>query len=462
MTTVAIIGAGLAGCEAVAFLARRGVPVRLYEMKPARRTPAHVSEHFAELVCSNSLRSDELTAGPGILKAELRQAGSFLVQVADRCRIPGGAALAVDRERFAAEVTAGVAALPGVELVPGEVTSLDDVPEPLVILASGPLTAEALAQDFSRRVGADTLAFYDAIAPIVEASSVDATRLFFASRWGIGEPDAYWNAPMTREQYQAFVDALTQADQLAPRAFEDEAYFEGCQPVEEIARRGRESLAFGPMKPVGLHAPDGSRPYAVVQLRREDAAGTAWNLVGFQTRLRQGDQRRVFGLIPGLEHAEYLRYGSIHRNTFVCHPRVAGPDLRLNAEPRVRLAGQLTGVEGYIESIASGWLTALATFRELEGAPFNPPPPTTALGGLYRHLTLTIPERFQPSNIHLGLLAPLPPGWRGKKKDKRAALGARAVADFRQWMIVASGVPCSVGAPLAGALRPTGLSPDHD
>jgi methylenetetrahydrofolate--tRNA-(uracil-5-)-methyltransferase len=429
---VAIIGGGLAGCEAAMLLARAAVPVTLYEMKPARRSPAHVLDGLAELVCSNSLRSDAPDTGPGILKAELRLTGSFLLAQADEARVPAGTALAVDRERFSEAVTAALEAEPLVTIVRQEVRALDEVAEPHQIVASGPLTADGLAADLTARLGAGHLAFYDAIAPIVDAASLDMDRLFFASRWGKGAPEDYLNAPMDQATYEAFVQALLGADRVAPRTFEDAGYFSGCQPVEEIARRGAESLAFGPMKPVGLEPPSGGRAHAVVQLRREDRAGQAYNLVGFQTRLPQADQREVFHMIPGLERARFLRYGSIHRNTFLDHPAVADASLRLVREPSTRLAGQLTGVEGYIESIASGALAALFTLAELRGAPLTPPPPTTASGGLLRHL-LTPAPRYQPTNIHMGLIEPVP--WRRgvKKRDRRRATGQRALEAFSGW-----------------------------
>jgi methylenetetrahydrofolate--tRNA-(uracil-5-)-methyltransferase len=323
--------------------------------------------------------------------------------------------------------------LPGIELVNRQVATLAELDEPHVLLATGPLTADALAADLGARVGQGHLAFYDAIAPIVDGDSLDLGRVFFASRYGKGEPDAYANCPMNEAEYHAFVAALTEADQLTPRAFEDERYFDGCQPVEQIAKGGVESLAHGPMRPVGLTPPDGSRPYAVVQLRREDAAGRAFNLVGFQTRLRHPDQVRLFRTIPGLEDVRFLRLGSIHRNTFVDHPAVADASLRLKAEPRVRLAGQITGVEGYIESTASGYLSAMALLAELAGRPFVPPQGTTALGGLYRHVT-TSTKRFQPTNAHLGLLDAIP--WRRgvKKPQRRLEYGERALADFEAWI----------------------------
>ena len=439
---VAVVGAGLAGCEAAGVLASRGHRVRLYEQKPAHRSPAHVADTFAELVCSNTFRSEELDTGPGILKAELRRAGSLIVAAADATRIPGGSALAVDRARFSALVTERVRALPGVEVVPRQVASPAEVDEPHVILATGPLTSDALAADLGARVGQGHLAFYDAIAPIVDGESLDLERVFFASRYGKGDPDGYANCPMAEGEYHAFVAALTEADALTPRAFEDERYFDGCQPVERIAEGGVESLAHGPMRPVGLTPPDGSRPHAVVQLRREDAEGRSFNLVGFQTRLRHPDQARVFRMIPGLEQARFLRFGSIHRNTFVDHPAVAQADLTLKAEARVRLAGQITGVEGYIESTASGWLVGWAVACQLEGRPFVPPPSTTTLGGLYRHVTTPV-KRFQPTNAHLGLLDAIP--WRRgvKKPQRRYEYGERAVIDFTRWLAPERAAPPS-------------------
>ena len=431
--TVAIVGGGLAGCEAAGLLARAGVPVRLYEQKPLARSPAHVADTLAELVCSNTFRSDEMDTGAGVLKAELRRLGSLIVEAADATRIPGGSALAVDRLRFSAAVTERLHAMPEVEVVARAVASLAEIEEAHVIVATGPLTGDALAEDLRACLGHEHLAFVDAIAPIIDAESLNMDKLFFGSRYGKGEPDAYLNAPMTREQYEDFVTELLDADRVTPRAYEDVKTFQGCQPIEAIAEQGADALAFGPMKPVGLSAPDGSRPAAVVQLRREDAGGHAWNLVGFQTRLRHSDQKRVLRLIPGLENAHILRYGTIHRNTFVDHPAVAQTDLCLVADPRVRLAGQITGVEGYIESTASGWLVAHTLLAQLEGRAFVPPPPTTTLGGLYRHVTSRSGRTYQPSNVHLGLLDPMVKPRGVKKREHRRAYGARALNDLDIW-----------------------------
>lgn len=443
--SVGIVGGGLAGCEAAGHLARAGLVVTIYEQKPEGRSPAHVADTLGELVCSNTFRSDSLDTGPGILKSELRRLRSVVMAAADANRVPGGTALAVDREAFSAALNARIEELPGVSVERREIRSLDEVIglHDHIIVATGPLTAPALAADLVSRVGSEGLSFYDAIAPIVDAESLDMDKLFFQSRYGKGEPDAYLNSPLDEAQYHAFVAALSEADRLSPREFEDERYFEGCQPIEAIAERGVESLAWGPMKPVGLSPPGipkGENAYAVAQLRREDTGGHAFNLVGFQTRLPQGEQRRVLRMLPGFESVRFLRYGTIHRNTFLHHPRVADAELRLRVAPTVRLAGQITGVEGYIESTGSGYLAAWALLNELRGETLAPPPHTTALGGLYRHITTDIagaPHKYQPSNIHFGLIDPLEPAVRKRvkrKRDRRAAVGERAIADFNLWL----------------------------
>jgi methylenetetrahydrofolate--tRNA-(uracil-5-)-methyltransferase len=423
--SAAVIGGGLAGSEAAWALAERGVRVTLYEMRPVVPTPAHQTGRLAELVCSNSFKSTEHTNAHGLLKEELRRLGSILLPAAERARVPGGAALVVDREIFSAEVDRQVRSHPNITVVEGEATAL---PEPGVV-ATGPLTSEALAAAIAERLGTTALAFYDAIAPIVADDSLDHDVLYRMSRYGKGEGDDYLNAPMSREQYAAFVAALAEGDQYQGKAFDEIPYFEGCLPVEEMAARGPETLRFGPMKPVGLPDPrTGREPYAVVQLRREDKAGQMWNLVGFQTRLRIPEQQRVFRMIPGLEQAEFLRYGSIHRNSYINSPRSLGPGLALGG---TFFAGQLTGVEGYTESLGTGLLAGINLARRLRGLAPAVPPPTTMLGGLLRYLREADPDHFQPMNANFGLLDPLP--GKGRKAERKALQAERALADFDAW-----------------------------
>jgi len=432
MEPVTVIGAGLAGSECAVQLARRGIPVRLCEMKPLRRSPAHRTDGPAELVCSNSLRSDSPDTPIGLLHAELRRLGSVILGEADLARVPAGEALAVDRERFSAGVERALASAPGLVRAVGEVESL---PPGDVVVATGPLTSEALTRALSPWTG-DKLYFYDSIAPIVAADSVDEAVTFRASRWGRGDGADYLNLPLDEAQYRAFVAALLSAEKVVPHAFEEARYFEGCLPIEVMAERGVETLAHGPMKPVGLEDPrTGRRPYAVVQLRQEDLAGTAFNVVGFQTRLTWPEQRRVFRTLPGLAQAEFLRMGQIHRNTFIDAPRLLGPDLSLRAEPRVWFAGQISGVEGYVESAASGYLVALAVTARRQGRAFVSPPAETALGALYRHVTgaAHLPgAEYQPSNVTFGLFPPLP--GRVAKSARREAHAARARAALRSWL----------------------------
>jgi methylenetetrahydrofolate--tRNA-(uracil-5-)-methyltransferase len=440
-----VVGGGLAGSEAAWALAERGIQVTLCEMRPDHPTPAHHTDRLAELVCSNSFKSVDLTNAHGLLKAELRALGSILLPSADRTRVPGGTALAVDRELFSRAVHEQVVAHPNITLVRGEGTQL---PSPGVV-ATGPLTSERLAAAITERLGSAALAFYDAIAPVVSSDSLDLTRLYALSRYGKGQGDDYLNAPLDRETYQRFIDALVEADQFAGHDFDQVPYFEGCLPVEEMARRGKETLRFGPMKPVGLPDPrTGREPYAVVQLRREDSGGQMWNLVGFQTRLRIPEQQRVFSLIPGLESAEYLRYGSIHRNSYLNSPAALGPGLTARADDTLFFAGQITGVEGYTESLGTGLLAGINLAKRLQGEPIAVPPPTTMLGGLYRYLAEADPRHFQPMNANFGLLDPLPEmslprAQRGIKKDrKKELLVQRAQADFGGWLQeVAAGKP---------------------
>jgi methylenetetrahydrofolate--tRNA-(uracil-5-)-methyltransferase len=423
-----VVGGGLAGSEAAWALAERGVHVTLHEMRPVVATPAHQTSMLAELVCSNSFKSLETTNAHGLLKEELRRLGSLLLPAADRARVPGGSALVVDRDLFSGAVDQQVRSHPLITVVTGEVTEL---PGPGIV-ATGPLTSQALADAISARLGTASLAFYDAIAPIVADESLDHDRLYRLSRYGKGDGDDYLNAPLDREGYQQFIAALTAADQYAGHDFDAVPYFEGCLPVEEMAARGPETLRFGPMKPVGLPDPrTGREPHAVVQFRREDRAGQMWNLVGFQTRLRIPEQQRVFRSIPGLAEAEFLRYGSIHRNAYVNSPRSLGPGLATRAGPPVFFAGQLTGVEGYTESLGTGIRAGINLSRYLAGHSPATPPPTTMLGGLLRYLRDADPAHFQPMNANFGLLDPLP--GKVRKTERKAALAERALADFDRW-----------------------------
>ena len=424
-----IIGGGLAGSEAAWALANRGVQVSLHEMRPARGTPAHQTGTLAELVCSNSFKSVETANAHGLLKAELRILGSLLLECADLARVPGGSALVVDRTAFSDEVDRRVRAHPNLTIVPAEATQL---PSPGIV-ATGPLTSDALSAAIARRLGTGALAFYDAIAPIVADDSLDRSVLYALSRYAKGDGDDYLNAPMNREEYDGFIAALTAADQFHGHEFDQVPYFEGCLPVEEMARRGPETLRFGPMKPVGLPDPrTGKEPWAVVQLRREDKAGQMWNLVGFQTRLRIPEQQKVFRSIAGLGSAEFLRYGSIHRNAYLNSPAALGPGLATREGPPVFFAGQLTGVEGYTESLGTGILAGINLHRYLTGQPIVTPPPTTMLGGLYRYLAEADPKHFQPMNANFGLLERLP--GKIKKTEKRQLLAERALADFATWV----------------------------
>ena len=396
-------------------------------MRPVRGTPAHQTDSLAELVCSNSFKSVESVNAHGLLKAEMRILGSVILQAADQARVPGGAALAVDRAAFAAAVQERIAGHPNITIVRGEVV---DLPTPAII-ATGPLTSDALSAAIATRLGGKALAFFDAIAPIVSIESLDLGRLFRASRYGKGGGDDYLNAPFSEAEYDAFVAALREGDQYAPNhEFDQVQYFEGCLPVEEMAARGRDVLRFGPMKPVGLTDPrTGGQAFAVLQLRQEDRAGQMWNLVGFQTRLRKGEQQRVFRMVPGLGNAEFLRYGSIHRNAYLNAPASLTPHLSARDDQALLFAGQLTGVEGYTESSATGILAGINLARILAGDAPLVPPPTTMLGALYRYLREADPAHFQPMNANFGLLEPLASPPRDKAK-KKLQLAERALADF--------------------------------
>ncbi|MGO8994799.1 MAG: methylenetetrahydrofolate--tRNA-(uracil(54)-C(5))-methyltransferase (FADH(2)-oxidizing) TrmFO [Polyangiaceae bacterium] len=446
---VTIVGAGLAGCEAAWQLAERGIDVTLVEQKPIARTPAQTTDKLCELVCSNSMRGAALMNAVGLLKEELRRARSLVLACAEETKVPAGGALAVDREAFASLVTKRIEEHPRIRV---EHRVVERIPEAMadhpVIIATGPLTGDGLAGDLARTVGAEHLAYYDAIAPIVSADSIDWDRVFKQSRWGKGGVDveesdvldatalgdeAYVNCPFHQAQYEAFVAAIVSAEKVSPRAFEETKYFEGCLPIEVMAARGPMTLSFGPMKPVGLTDPRTQRrPYAVVQLRPEDAAMTAYNLVGFQTRMTYGEQSRVFRMIPGLEECEILRFGSVHRNTFVNAPVLLDERMQLRARPNVFLAGQVTGVEGYVESCAGGFLCALMLAQALTGHAVVPPPETTALGGIRTHLSRPQPK-FQPSNITWACLPPHE-NRKLKKRERYGALAERALVALEGWL----------------------------
>lgn len=481
---VTVVGGGLAGCEASFQLAERGFEVELVEQKPHARTPAQHTDKLCELVCSNSMRGAALANAVGLLKEELRRAGSLVLEAAEIAKVPAGGALAVDRDVFADVVTERIHAHPKIRVVNAVV---DRIPEASaghpVILATGPLTGDALAADLARVVGSEHLAYYDAIAPIVSADSIDWDKVFRQSRWGKGEEpvvadegaplaedassagassaegassvngpgrrgerklrdatalgdEAYVNCPFDEAEYKAFVAELVAAVKVEPRSFEDVRYFEGCLPVEVMASRGEMTLAFGPMKPVGLTDPrTGRRPFAVIQLRPEDKAQTAYNLVGFQSRMTWGEQSRIFRTIPGLENAEILRFGSVHRNTFVDSPKMLDERMQLRARPNVFLAGQITGVEGYVESCAGGLICAILLAQALSGEPLTPPPETTALGGIRTHL-MRASDRFQPSNITWACMPP-PPNKKLKKRDRYQAMAEQALVDLDAWLATA-------------------------
>ena len=432
---VHIIGGGLAGSEAAWQLAERGVRVVLHEMRPRRATPAHQTDRLGELVCSNTFKSTETSNAHGLLKAEMRLLGSLVLWAADQSRVPGGSALTVDRELFAEALTERVSSHPLIAIARDEVTELPAVG----IVATGPLTSDALTQAIQRALGTQALAFYDAIAPIIAGDSIDMGVVFRASRYGketmadAGEEGAYLNCPFTREQYDAFLAALTAADQYAGREFDPIPYFEGCMPAEEMAKRGHDTLRFGPMKPVGLVDPrTGRQAHAIAQLRMEDREGRMWNLVGFQTRMRTGEQQRVFRMIPGLEHAEFLRYGSIHRNSYINAPAALAPHLALRDRPTTLFAGQLTGVEGYTESSATGLLAGINLARLLGGEEPVLPPTDTMLGALYRYLREADPKHFQPMNANFGLVDDLPERVKDKRR-KRELIAERALGSLEAW-----------------------------
>ena len=426
---VRIIGGGLAGAEAAWQLARRGISVELFEMRPQRMTEAHAGGDLGELVCSNSLRSDLLSAPAGLLKAEMRGLDSLIIRCADQYRVPAGSALAVDRVNFSRALTEAVEGLAGVRIVREEVRHIPD--DGIVIMATGPLTSPALSKELAARLGEEHLYFYDAISPIVSAESIDMSVAFRASRYDKGGDD-YLNLPLTREEYHRFIDALLAAERVPTHSFERFVPFEGCMPIEEMADRGRETLAFGPMRAVGLRDPrTGKRPYAVAQLRQENHEKTLYNLVGFQTKMTYAEQRRVFALIPGLAHAEFVRLGSLHRNTFINAPIHLMPTLQWRQRATLFFAGQMTGVEGYIESAATGLLAGINAAKLSAGAPTVTPPATTALGALLHYITDPERKRFQPMNVNFGLIAPLTARLRGRAKKEM--MSRRALADLAAW-----------------------------
>lgn len=428
-----VVGAGLAGCEAAWQLTRHGIQVELYEMKPQKKSPAHHSDSFAELVCSNSLRSDRLSNGVGLLKEEMRHLNSLIMEAADQSRVPAGGALAVDRNSFSSYITNALRRNPLIHIHEEEVTS---IPEGPVIIATGPLTSDAMAETIGNLPGLSTLNFYDAAAPIVTTESLDFSKIFRQSRYDRG--DDYLNCPMTKEQYYAFVDALVHAETADIHDFEEKKVFEGCMPVESMAKRGEKVLAFGPLKPVGLVDPaTGKRPYAVVQLRQDNSEGTLVNLVGFQTRLKFNEQKRVFGMIPGLEHAEFVRYGVMHRNTFLNSPGFLNSHFEVIARPRLYFAGQMTGVEGYVESAASGLLCGLSLAMDLNGGGPVDFPGITAIGSMGRYVS-TPNKRFQPMNCTFGLIDSLPvdeshPRIRDKVQ-RYEAIAHRSLEWLDQWI----------------------------
>jgi methylenetetrahydrofolate--tRNA-(uracil-5-)-methyltransferase len=427
--SIAIIGGGLAGCEAAWQAAKRGIHVTLFEMKPHTFSPAHTLSSLAELVCSNSLRGESLENAVGLLKEELRRLGSLFMEAADATRVPAGGALAVDRERFSLHISDRIEAHPLITVQHREITGIPDTG--IVVIASGPLTSAPLATAIGELTG-PYLYFYDAIAPIVCATSLDFGKVFAASRYGKGDGDDYLNCPLDKDQYDAFVGELPAAEKFPARDFEKVVHFEGCMPIEELAARGRETLRFGPMKPVGLVDPrTGREPHAVVQLRLENREATLYNLVGFQTKLTYPEQKRIFRMIPGLEQAEFMRLGSMHRNTFINSPHLLNETLSLKKEPRIFFAGQITGVEGYVESAAGGFLAGVNAALLASGDRPTTPSPTTAIGALVCHVTNTDHRHFQPMNVNYGLFPELP--GRVHKKERRQRLAERALADLGDW-----------------------------
>ena len=431
LPTITVVGAGLAGSEAAWQIAQAGVPVKLYEMRPKTQTPAHHTDKFAELVCSNSLRANTLTNAVGVLKEEMRRLGSVIISAADRCAVPAGGALAVDRHEFADYVTEAVRNHPLVEVVTDEIT---EIPEGIVVIATGPLTSPALSQQLKDLTGEEYLYFYDAAAPILEKESIDMNKVFVASRYDKGEA-AYLNCPMSEEEFNRFYDELIAAEAVPLKEFEKEIFFEGCMPIEVMAKRGRQTMVFGPLKPVGLIDPrTGKKPYAVVQLRQDNGAATLYNIVGFQTHLKWPEQKRVFSMIPGLENCEIVRYGVMHRNTFINSPKLMKPTYQYKERETLFFAGQMTGVEGYVESAASGLLAGINAARLAKGEELLVLPPETVIGSMARYITTADSKHFQPMNANFGLVPELPERIRNKreKNEKLAERALDTIQNFTQ------------------------------
>jgi methylenetetrahydrofolate--tRNA-(uracil-5-)-methyltransferase len=429
---VTIIGGGLAGCEAAWQIASQGVQVELYEMKPSTFSPAHESEDLAELVCSNSLRSNAVSSAVGLLKEEMRRLDSLIIAAADETAVPAGSALAVDRQKFSQLISARIEEHPLISVTRDEIAEIPASTDNPVIMATGPLTSALLTDSLQQLTGSRHLAFYDAIAPVISAESLDMDIIYRKSRWDDEGPGDYLNCPMNEEQYTSFIDQLTHADTVPLRDFEQTKYFEGCLPIEVMCERGKDTLRFGPMKPVGLAHPEtDERFHAVVQLRMENRQGSMYNMVGFQTKLTYSEQKRIFRLIPGLAQAEFVRLGSIHRNTFICAPELLTASLQMKKQPGLFLAGQLSGVEGYVESAAMGLLAGIHAGRLALGKELYIPPAATALGALIRHLTKTDPDRFQPSNVNFGLFPPL--GKKIRKKERGQYRADLALLELVSW-----------------------------
>lgn len=452
---IKVVGAGLAGCEAAWQCARRGLGVELYEMRPVKSTPAHQTDKFAELVCSNSLKSESENTAPWLLKQEMRRAGSLLLQIAQENSVPAGHALAVDREAFAYKVTEAIAGTPNIKIIRKEVTAIKE-DEGLTIIATGPLTSDALSREIARLSGSDHLFFYDSISPIVEADSIDMSKVYMAARYGKGTAD-YINCPFSKEEYDRFLDALITAESVEGHDWENLNYFEGCLPIEEIARRGRDTLRFGPMKPVGLDDPrTGKWPYAVVQLRQENLRADSYNLVGFQNHLKFGDQARVLRMIPGLEKAKFLRYGQIHRNTYINAPTLLTELLNLRRYPNVFFSGQISGVEGYTESIAMGMLAGINVARMAQGLAISPPPRETALGSLVCYICHAETRSFQPANITFDLLPQLDEATRRRVRDKKLRhkmVCEQALEKLASWLQQNSSVAVPTGSLYEPSIR---------
>lgn len=429
MKRVNVIGLGLAGSEATYQLAKRGILVDAYEMKPTKFSPAHTKSDFAEIVCSNSFKSDDLSTASGCLKAEMRELDCFILKCAEKAKVPAGSALAVDRDKFSKIVTSEIKALKNVNIHNEEVTKIDlSVP---TIIATGPLTSDALSKEIQSLLGADNLYFYDASAPIVDGETIDKNKTFTAGRYGKGESD-YINLPMNKDEYYAFVDALVSAEKVELHSFEKKEIFDGCMPIEVMASRGKDTLRFGPLRPVGLVDNNGNKPYAVVQLRRESTENELYNLVGFQTNLKWGEQKRVFSMIPALKNADFVKFGVMHRNSFILAPKFLNYDFSLKSNPMIFIAGQLSGVEGYMESTMSGLIAALAMFEKLNGKSLAIIPKTTIMGAIANYLISASEENFQPMNANFGLLPPLSEKIKDKSL-KKLEYSKRAVCDIKQY-----------------------------